>query len=313
MVQVQRWAWMALNVGVLVAVGAACGGSGSPEVGGAATTSAAGTSPVAVVASTNVWGDVVKQVGGDHVSVTSFISSPDQDPHSYESNTRNQLTVSAARVVVENGGGYDDFMGKLIEGSGSKAVVLDAVKVSGKRAPAGGTVNEHVWYDFPTVQKMAAAIAAALGQADPSHAGAYATSSDTFVAKVQALVTREHVAKAKHAGESVAVTEPVPLWLLEAEGLVDVTPPAFSGAVEAGGDVAPRVLLNTLDLFSGKKVRALFFNEQVSGPITEQVKTAAIKAGIPVVGVTETLPDGKGYLSWMSANLDAVDAALGTS
>ena len=61
---------------------------------------------------------------------------------------------------------------------------------------------------------------------------------------------------------------------------------------------------------SSGQVRALVYNEQTSGPETEQVLAAAQAAGVPVVPVTETLPEGEDYLSWMGANLDAVVAAL---
>ena len=65
------------------------------------------------------------------------------------------------------------------------------------------------------------------------------------------------------------------------------------------------------DLFSDHAVTLLVYNEQTSGPETEQVLAAAKTAGIPVVPVTETLPAGKDYLSWMTGNLAAVKAALG--
>ncbi|MGD3261524.1 hypothetical protein QT366_22710, partial [Xanthomonas citri pv. citri] len=57
-------------------------------------------------------------------------------------------------------------------------------------------------------------------------------------------------------------------------------------------------------------VKLLAYNEQTSSPETEQVKQAAEKAGVPVVGVTETLPKGDDYVSWQQANIDAVKAAL---
>ena len=116
--------------------------------------------------------------------------------------------------------------------------------------------------------------------------------------------------KASYAGKGVAITEPVPLYLLEAVGLRNETPPAFSAAVEEGNDVSASVLKQTLDLFSGGKVAALVYNEQTSGPITEAVKKAAQTAGIPVVPVTETLPQGKTYIAWMSENLMNLKQAL---
>jgi zinc/manganese transport system substrate-binding protein len=108
----------------------------------------------------------------------------------------------------------------------------------------------------------------------------------------------------------VAVTEPVPGYLLDALGADDRTPPAFSAAIEEGGDVAPAVLQETLGLVTGGQVRALVYNAQTTGPATEQVLAAARQAGVAVVPVTETLPGGEDYVSWMRGNLDAVAAAL---
>ncbi len=108
----------------------------------------------------------------------------------------------------------------------------------------------------------------------------------------------------------MAITEPVPLYMTEASGLVNRTPAEFSEAIEEGDDVSPRILQETLALFSGKKVKALVCNEQTSGPQTEKAEAAAEAAGIPVVPVTETLPKGKDYLGWMTANVDALASAL---
>ena len=106
-----------------------------------------------------------------------------------------------------------------------------------------------------------------------------------------------------------AITEPVPLYLLDAVGLVNVTPAAFSEAIEEGSDVAPRDLEAMLDLIGSADVVLLAYNDQTTSPQTEQVRAAAEAAGIPVVSFSETVPDGLTYPSWMSANLDAIAAA----
>ncbi|MFF5113613.1 metal ABC transporter solute-binding protein, Zn/Mn family [Streptosporangium sp. NPDC000509] len=110
----------------------------------------------------------------------------------------------------------------------------------------------------------------------------------------------------------MAITEPVPLYVLDAAGLKNLTPKEFSEVVEEGDDVSPAVLRETLALLSDKKVEVLIYNEQTSGPQTEQLKKAADDNGIPVVTLTETLPEGKDYIGWMTANLDALQAALAT-
>ncbi|MFF7277192.1 metal ABC transporter solute-binding protein, Zn/Mn family [Streptomyces griseorubiginosus] len=302
---------LALLVGASVALLAGCGSSSDSGSDGSASAAPAAASKVAVVASTNVYGDIVARIGGDKVSVTSVISDPDQDPHSYEASTQNQLALSKAKVVVENGGGYDDFVDRMLKSGGnSSAEVINAVRVSGKTAPKGGELNEHVWYDFPTVAKIADRTAAALGKADPANAALYTKNADAFKADLKPLEAKEAQIKKEHAGEGIAITEPVPLYMTAASGLADKTPAAFSEAIEEGTDVSPKVLQEALALFSGKQVEALVYNEQTSGPQTEKSEQAAKAAGIPVVPVTETLPSGENYLTWMTGNVDALANAL---
>lgn len=289
-----------LTASALLAAG--CGSSSDTE--------AAADGQVSVVASTNVYGDIAQQIGGGKVRVTSFISDPAQDPHSFEADTRTRLALSKAGVVIENGGGYDDFMDTLLKGAGSKAAVLNAVEVSGKTAPEGGELNEHVWYDLPSVERLADRISAALAKADPEGAKTYTANAGAFKAKVKALEGKVAALKTAHAGEGVAITEPVPVYLLEAAGLENRTPEEFGEAIEEGGDVPPRALQDTLALVSGKKVEALVSNAQTSGPQTEKVEKAAKDAGVPVVPVTETLPEGADYVAWMDGNIAALQKAL---
>jgi zinc/manganese transport system substrate-binding protein len=278
---------------------AGCGSSGRND-----------SSSVEVVASTGVYGEIAATVGGDNVSVTSFISSPSQDPHSYEANARDVLTISHADVVIENGGGYDDFMDQLLHSAGGDPTVLNAVELSDHTAPGGGTLNEHVWYDVAAMQRLTGEIATALGAADPDHADLYRKNAERLAGDLATLVDREADLRTKFEGIGVGITEPVPGYLLDAVGLVNLTPDEFSEAIEEGMDVSVSVLNETLTLYTDHKVAALVYNEQTSGTTTDQVTQAAADAGVPVVPVTETLPDGDTYLTWMNANLDNLEKAL---
>ncbi|MEU3299657.1 zinc ABC transporter substrate-binding protein [Streptomyces sp. NPDC006678] len=268
-------------------------------------------SAIPVVASTNVYGDIAEQIGADKVDVVSIISDPAQDPHSYEASTRTQLELAKAEVVVENGGGYDDFVHRMLRSAdNSSAEVVNAVEVSGKKPDTSGEFNEHVWYDVPAMGKLADRIAVALTKVAPADGGVFREKAKSFKEKLAVLEERTERINARHVGTAVAVTEPVPLYLIEASGLVNKTPADFSEAIEEGDEVSPQSLRETLALFTGKKVGALVYNEQTVSPQTEKVKQAAEDNGIPVVPVTETLPEGEDYISWMSANVDALKNAL---
>lgn len=266
---------------------------------------------VRVVASTDVWGDIVEQIGGPAVQVTSIITDPDRDPHEYQADARDQLAVSRAQLVVVNGGGYDDFLSQLLTNAPSSTEVLDAADESGlDTTPATGEFNEHLWYDLPVVSRIAGSIGTALAKVDPDHRAAFADGVSRFRDRLQALVDDERAARADGTGKGVAITEPVPLYMTAAIGLEDRTPAAFSEAIEEGDDVAPAVLQEQLALLTDKRVVLLAYNEQTTGPTTEQVLAAARSAGVPVVGVRETLPDGQDYLTWMRHDLDAMRAAV---
>ncbi|HET6738212.1 MAG TPA: zinc ABC transporter substrate-binding protein [Kribbella sp.] len=277
-----------------------------------ASSSSSGGAKIKVVASTDVWGDLAGRVGGDKVEVTSIITSPDADPHEYEANTRNQLALTDAAVVIENGGGYDDFMDRMLKSAkNTSATVLNAVTISGKKAAAGEELNEHVWYDFPTVAKVVDQLQQAYAKAAPADASTFQQNAADLKQKLDGLTQQEATLKGKYAGQPVAITEPVPLYLLDAAGLQNKTPDEFSEAIEEDTDVPAKVLDETLQLYTKHQVKLLAYNAQTAGPETEKVLNAAKQNGIPVVPVTETLPSGKDYVGWMSANLAAVGTALG--
>jgi zinc/manganese transport system substrate-binding protein len=242
--------------------------------------------------------------------VTSMIEGPGQDPHAYQASARTQLALSKAQVVLANGGGYDDFVGTMLASTGTRPTVLDAVELSGHRAPAGGELNEHVWYDLPTVAAVADRLAQVLSAQRPDRAAVFSANAAAFTGRLTALEATEAEVRASAGGAGVATTEPVPVYLLQACGLEVRTPAAFADSVEEGSDASPASLRATEDLFRRHRVRALVYNDQTAGPQTQLVVAAARASGVPVVPVTETLPRGQDYLSWMASTLARVRAAV---
>jgi zinc/manganese transport system substrate-binding protein len=264
-----------------------------------------------VVASTDVYGAIAGAVAGDAVRVTSIFHSAGSDPHEYESTPSDALAVSKASVVVYNGAGYDDFATELLGAARTKPTAIDVSALSGFDTEAPD-FNEHVWYSLPTVKKLADALAADLAAADPGNAANFTANAKAFDAQIDGLITKVDAIKARHSGARVAITEPVPGYLLQAAGLVVATPQAFSQAVEEGTDPPAAVVTANLSTFTGPdKVAALVENAQTQGPTTTQAEQAAAANGVPVVKVTETLPSGvTDYVTWMSRQVDALGTAL---
>jgi zinc/manganese transport system substrate-binding protein len=292
---------MVMRIIIVLMCIAACAGSGS-----ASARSRSG--PLPVVAAENVYGDIVEQIGGPRVSVTSVLSDPNADPHLFEPGTRNGLAVSQARLVIQNGLGYDAFMDKLEQAAPSShrlvVTIADALRIHGANA------NPHLWYDVPKLNVIAGAITAGLVDADPAHAAAYRAGRDRFDKSLQPL--RRLVAEVEHRfrGAPVAYTEPVPGYLIAAAGLTNRAPQAFTRAVEDGTEPAPQAVAAMDALVTEHKIKALLYNSQTVTPVTERVRTAALHAGIPVVGVTETLPPHRTFQQWQLAQTRALYRAL---
>jgi zinc/manganese transport system substrate-binding protein len=264
-----------------------------------------------VVASTSVYGQIAQEIGGNAVDVTSIVSSASQDPHSFEPSARDQLAVRHADLIIENGAGYDAFMSALVAASGTKAPVLTAVESSPEWAgSAAANFNEHIWYDLATMTKVAKSIADELGALKPSDASTFAANAATFSSKVGVLEKQLEDIAAQHAGAGVFVTEPVPLYLTGAADLEDITPPAFSHAVEQGQDVAPATLFEALNLIRSGAVSLVIANSQTGGAETALVISQAGTRSIPVLEFSETLPKGDTYLTWMRHNIAVLAKGL---
>jgi zinc/manganese transport system substrate-binding protein len=268
---------------------------------------AGGSGGIDVVASTNVWGSVVRAVGGDAVDVTSIIDDPSADPHTFEERPKDAAAVADARLVVSNGGGYDEFMTGLLDRTGPDTRQIVAFEVS--RKPEGA--NEHVWYDLATVRAVADAIAVELGAIAPDRASTFLGNAKTFDTAMETLADKTAAIGPARPGSKVVATEPVAAYLVATAGLTDVTPVEFSQAVEEETDPPAAAVAEITELVSGRQVAALIDNAQAETATTGALKETAGAAGVPVVAVTETLPAGvTSYVEWMSGQVQALAEAV---
>jgi zinc/manganese transport system substrate-binding protein len=265
---------------------------------------------IKVVAAENFWGNIVSQIGGSHVSVTSIITDPNTDPHLYESDAQNALAVSQGRLVIENGLGYDDFMDKLMSAStnGSR----DLIKVSSVLGISGNDANPHLWYYTAEIPKVTAAIEEELVKIDPNDKATFEANMNTFNQSLQPITDTINTIKLKYPNAPVAYTERVPGYLILAAGLDIKSPSGFAQAIEDGNDPSPADISAMKSLISNHQIKVLLYNAQVTSPTTQHIRDLASQAGIPVVGVTETMPSNeKNFQSWQLDQANALFKALG--
>jgi zinc/manganese transport system substrate-binding protein len=264
-----------------------------------------------IVAAENQYGDVGAQIGGQYVSVSSIESNPDTDPHTYEVSASVAQEVAGANVVIQNGLGYDTFMDDVENAAPSSGrKIIDVQRLLGLPA---STPNPHLWYSPTTMPAVARALAADLSAMAPAHAAYFQANAARFIASLQPWLKALSGFATAHPGTPVATTEPVADYLLVAAGTVDETPFRFQADIMNGVDPAPQDVTRETDLLARRQVKVFVYNQQVTDSLTDGFIAVARKAGVPVVGVYETMPTpGYDYQSWMLAEVRALERAVTT-
>ena len=282
---------------------AACGPGGRLTTLGSSDPGA-----IAAVGAENEYADVMAQVGGPYVRVTAIESNPNTDPHTFEASPSVARAVSGARLVVQNGIGYDTYM-NTIEGASPSAGrdVIVAQKLLGL---PDSTPNPHLWYLPATMPAVAAAVAADLSKLDPAHASYFRAALRRFDASLDPWLAALRSLRAAYPDAPVATTEPVGDYMLQAAGTDDLTPFGLQADIMNGVDPAPQDVAAQNALFAGHRVRAFVYNEQVTDSVTESFLAAAKADGVPVVAVYETMPLGYHYQDWMLAEVQALRRAI---
>ena len=293
----------------LVALGAAtsvagCSSSETPAAGN-------GGGTVAVVAGENEYGNVASQIGGKYVSVYSVDSNPNTDPHTYEATPSVGQKIAGANLLIENGVGYDTFMETLA--SASPNSVRKVIDVQHLLRLPGNTSNPHLWYDPKTMPAVAQALVSDLSALDPAYASTFKANETKFLASLQPWVNAIASFKAKYAGTTAATTEPVADYMLQAMGINNLTPWQFQADIMNGTDPTPQDVSLEKGFFTKHQVKVFCYNQQVTDSLTDSIRQTALSAGVPVVGVYETMPvPSYDYQSWMMAELNAIQEAITT-
>jgi zinc/manganese transport system substrate-binding protein len=264
---------------------------------------------ISVVAAENFWGSIAKQVGGDRVAVTSIITNPETDPHSYEATARDGRTLATAQFVIVNGVGYDPWtQGLLAADPAAGKTVLNVGKLVG--IPVGG--NPHRWYDPANVHKVIQQIATDYERIDPHDASYFVRQEHAFetqgLARYNSLISS---IKATYGGTPIGASESIVAPLAQALGLDLITPETFLDAISEGNDPTAADKATIDAQIQQKQIKIYVYNTQNATPDVAAQVQAAKARGIPVATVTETLaPADVSFQQWQVRELQGIQSAL---
>jgi len=274
----------------------------------AATALPAAPGRIIAVGAESQYANVISQIGGRYVAVSAIERNPNTDPHAYEISPSVARLIAAARLVVQNGLGYDPFMNRLEAASPNRA--RRVIVVQRLLGLPDSTPNPHLWYAPATMPALARALTTQLSALAPRHAAYFAANEHHFDASLNAWRGALARFAAHHPHTPVAVTEPVGDYLLQAAGMRILTPFGLQADIMNGIDPAPQYVALQDALLTRHRVRALVYNQQVTDTVTQSFLATAHRSGVPVVGVYETMPAGYDYQGWMLAETRALERAV---
>lgn len=283
------------SVGMLASV-AACGR-------GQLTSEKNGT--IEVVASVNQWGTVAKTLGGDNVNVTSIINSTNVDAHDYEPTTSDIAKLQKAQVIIVNGAGYDAWAVKAAQSA--KATVVNAAEVGGVKDGD----NPHIWFSADVRKAMAQAITDAYAKADSAKKSDFDKLNDQWMTEEGNVEGKIAEVKQKSDGLAYAATESVASYLAEDMGLADATPSGYAQATANESEPTPTDIKQFTDVLKAGEIKLLVVNTQEESELTGKITNAAKSANVPMVNLTEQMPEQYDSLTaWMEGLVDAFSKAI---
>jgi len=270
-----------------------------------------------VVATTNVLGDVVAQVGADLIDLTVLLPVA-TDPHGFQPTPRDLAAVEAADLVFVNGLGLEEFLVDMVEAAGSSEQLvlvsqgMAVIEVTDEHDHENTSADPHVWLDPQNVSLWVDTIAAAMASRDAEHAAAFTVNADAYKQELEVL---DQWAQAEigriPAEKRVLVTDHNTLAYFASrygfELVGTVIPGASSLAEPAAAELAE--LEERIDELG---VAAIFVGTSVNQEVARRV---AEDSGIRLVTLyTGSLSDAEGpaasYLEMMRYNVNAIVGAL---
>jgi zinc/manganese transport system substrate-binding protein len=270
---------------------------------------ASAQTPMNVVASFSILGDLVRNVGGDRVRVTTLVG-PNGDAHVYTPSPNDAKTIADAKLVVVNGLGFEGWLPRLVASSGGKAVIVTASDGI-KPRKLSGEPDPHGWQAVPNVKIYVARIRDALSKADPDGVERYRANTDAYLAKLDALdaEVRASVATIPPERRKVISSHDAFGYFTDTYGIAFIAPLGTSTNSEASA----RDIASIVRQIRATKIPAVFL-ENVSDPRLIERISAETGAAIGGTLYSDTLTaengDAPTYIAMVTHNIRTLTRAL---
>jgi zinc/manganese transport system substrate-binding protein len=263
-----------------------------------------------VVASFSILGDLVKNVGGDRVNVTTLVG-PDGDVHVYAPAPSDAKKNAEAQILVVNGLGLEGWLPRLVQSAGGKAVIVTASN-GVKPLERGSAADPHAWQSVPNVKIYVANIRDALIAADPKDAAVFRANAERYLAELDALDAdvRAAVAKIPPERRKVITTHNAFGYFGAAYGIAFLAPVGVSTETEPSA----RDIAALIQQIRADKIPAIFLENLSDDRLIGRI---AAETGAKAGGTlySDSLTDEKGpaptYIALVRHNIKALTSALG--
>ena len=264
---------------------------------------------VDVVASFSILGDIVKNVGGDRVSVTTLIG-PNGDAHVFTPSPLDAKKIADARLVVVNGLGFEGWLPRLVKSAGGTAVIVTATHGIAPRE-RDAHADPHAWQSVINAKIYVANIRAALVAVDPAGEAAYKAHADAYLARLDVLdgEVRAAMAAIPAARRQVISSHDAFGYFAAAYGVTFIAPQGVSTEAEPSARDIARIITQ----IKAANIPAVFL-ENISDP--RLMRRISAETGAKIGGtlysdsLTQENGDAPTYIDMVRHNIKALTSAL---
>jgi ABC-type Zn uptake system ZnuABC Zn-binding protein ZnuA len=291
--------------------------------------------PFEVVATYSILGDLVKQVGGEHIKIKTLVGAGG-DAHTYEPTPADSVSINKSLLLFENGLAFESWLNKLYKASGSKAKRIVVSKdLTPRRLDHDedeheghadhdehehehahhhhGEFDPHIWHDVTHVMSMVKVIAKALQDADPTHVQDYQSNADRYMAQLTELDgwIKQQVDKIPVNNRKLVTSHDTFSYFAQRYGFEVIS--VLGSVSSEAADPSAADMARVVDHIKALGVPAIFAENILSPKMTEQI---ARQAGVEVVATlyTDALgqpgSEGETYIKMVRHNVNTMVKAL---